>query len=413
MRVLSALSVLVLLALALPSVAAAGVRAVAENMADKTLNVAYTCTGGPFTNTSLNVAVAVPDAASGTFDVKWTIPALTLRTAPAAPTQVLVSGALEVTGGTHAELDGTGAAVAAGSTSVPAGQVTSRVTVTAATGGQVTVKPSADPDSLLLGLAGEAEEATSCTTTGTQSVVVTVGQGGAGDSGSDVVEYRCADRAGAAQDVKIRITLTMPASPKAGEQFSIGWSGTYVAGSELKAPAAGLPADAKLYAYASISNLPKLTSATGVGTLGSAAAGQAVTLPGSVTMRTTSRNAGTATVRPAAVNIGATPGGRLVECEVKNPDALKTYSLTIGAGTSTSSATPSSKAARTSTATPARTAEPSRTPRSSITPRDGVATGAGGEAGPDGRVFVLAGSLLILAAGTGGLLLRRRTGGGG
>lgn len=54
--------------------------------------------------------------------------------------------------------------------------------------------------------------------------------------------------------------------------------------------------------------------------------------------------------------------------------------------------------------------EPETTPptRSSKTPKDGVATGAGGMAGPDGRMFLVAGTALIVAAGTGGLLMRRR-----
>jgi hypothetical protein len=42
------------------------------------------------------------------------------------------------------------------------------------------------------------------------------------------------------------------------------------------------------------------------------------------------------------------------------------------------------------------------------TPGGGAATGGGGALGPDGRVFVLTGSLLVIAAGVGGLFLRRR-----
>ncbi len=42
------------------------------------------------------------------------------------------------------------------------------------------------------------------------------------------------------------------------------------------------------------------------------------------------------------------------------------------------------------------------------TPDGGVATGGGGSLGPDGRVFVLAGGTVTLAAMIGGLLLRRR-----
>ncbi|WP_285585500.1 hypothetical protein [Herbidospora sp. NBRC 101105] len=42
------------------------------------------------------------------------------------------------------------------------------------------------------------------------------------------------------------------------------------------------------------------------------------------------------------------------------------------------------------------------------TPDGGVATGGGGMLGPDGRVFVLTGSAIVLAAGVGGLMLRSR-----
>ncbi|WP_344952361.1 hypothetical protein [Sphaerisporangium flaviroseum] len=52
------------------------------------------------------------------------------------------------------------------------------------------------------------------------------------------------------------------------------------------------------------------------------------------------------------------------------------------------------------------------TPRSSqqVTrkPGGGAATGGGGDAGPDGRTFVLVGSVLVLGAGVGGLMMRRR-----
>ncbi|WP_030451543.1 hypothetical protein [Herbidospora cretacea] len=42
------------------------------------------------------------------------------------------------------------------------------------------------------------------------------------------------------------------------------------------------------------------------------------------------------------------------------------------------------------------------------TPDGGVATGGGGMLGPDGRVFVLTGTAIVLAAGVGGLMLRSR-----
>jgi hypothetical protein len=192
----------------------------------------------------------------------------------------------------------------------------------------------------------------------------------------------------------------MPSTaPSTGEQFSIGWTGGFEPGSELEAPAA-VPPGLKMYAYASISKLPGLTSATGVGELGAVASGEPISLP-SVEMRTTSNNPGTASVKPASVNFGLTPQNRLVDCEPTNSAALKTYPLTIGGG----GTTPAPSDTETEEEPTPQEEEP--TSRSSETPKEGAATGAGGEAGPDGRVLVLAGSALLLAAGAGGLTLRR------
>ncbi|WP_181871122.1 hypothetical protein [Sphaerisporangium album] len=41
-------------------------------------------------------------------------------------------------------------------------------------------------------------------------------------------------------------------------------------------------------------------------------------------------------------------------------------------------------------------------------PAGGAATGGGGDAGPDGRVFVAVGMALVVGAGMGGLVIRRR-----
>ncbi|MEW9528898.1 hypothetical protein [Microbispora sp. NPDC049125] len=56
------------------------------------------------------------------------------------------------------------------------------------------------------------------------------------------------------------------------------------------------------------------------------------------------------------------------------------------------------------------TAKPSKTRNGQVThtPGGGAATGGGGEIGPDGRVLVLTGTGLMLAAATGGLMIRAR-----
>ncbi|MBN6052352.1 hypothetical protein JYK22_10455, partial [Nonomuraea sp. RK-328] len=232
---------------------------------------------------------------------------------------------------------------------------------------------------------------------------------------ADVVQYSCTGDSVPAQTVRIRVTLTMPTSAVVGEQFSITWSGTYEAGSELKVPTAGLGAGASLYAHAGISGLPQLTSATGAGTLGTLTPGQALPLPSTVEMKATASSAGTGSVRPGAINIGTTENAPLIECDVTGAGQLSAYTLTVAAGgtdpdpDSSSSPDASSSDSDTSDFSDSSdSAEPESTrKRSSVVPKAGAETGGGGEAGPDGRTLVLGGSALIMAAGVGGLLTRR------
>ncbi|WP_066368884.1 hypothetical protein [Herbidospora mongoliensis] len=72
---------------------------------------------------------------------------------------------------------------------------------------------------------------------------------------------------------------------------------------------------------------------------------------------------------------------------------------TVTATATVTADTPVDRSTRTATATVTAQVE---------TPDGGVATGGGGVLGPDGRVFVLAGGTVTLAAMVGGLLLRRR-----
>ncbi|GLW05743.1 hypothetical protein Misp01_08730 [Microtetraspora sp. NBRC 13810] len=242
---------------------------------------------------------------------------------------------------------------------------------------------------------------------------------------TDVVEYRCTTLATAdTQDIRVRVTLTMPTDARPGEQFEIGWTGVYADGDELRAPFDGLPADTKAYAYAGISDKPGLTSATGVGTIDVAGGEATVPLPTErVPLKTQASTAGTATVRPAALNFGTTPQDRVIDCEVQNRAALTPYTLTIGSVSP--STTPSSTPSTTPSSTPS--SSPSSTPISTVTetatetetatnpdgtvtriPTGGAATGGGGETGPDARLLILTGLLLTATAAAGGLLLRRR-----
>ncbi|MEV5744788.1 hypothetical protein AB0L30_32420 [Microbispora rosea] len=252
---------------------------------------------------------------------------------------------------------------------------------------------------------------------------------------AEVVEYECTTDENAAekQDVKINVELTMPDDATAGQQMSIGWRGTYATGSELRAPTDGL-GTVKVYAYAAFTGIENLTSATGVSESVSVAAGQIIPLPQTgLTLKTTSPNAGTATVRPAAVSIGPSPTEPVIQCEVRDATALTTYTLTVAQDAQTSP-TPSPdgtvagpKPTRTVTATVTASVSDAESDAGSVagsdedglerdagaaqevdtTPVGGAATGGGGEAGPDGRMYVLTGLAITLAA-CAGLLLRRR-----
>lgn len=246
-----------------------------------------------------------------------------------------------------------------------------------------------------------------------QPLPSSAGQGSA--VAAEIVEYVCTtDGVTEKQTIEIDITMTVPATATTGQQFTIGWLGTY-SGTGLTAPAAGLPEGTKLYAYASISGLPGLTSATGVGTLGTVGAGETILLPtGQISLATTPTNPGSALVKPAAINFGTLPNEPLIECESQNKDTLTTYPLavTAGGGQATDPA-PTDTATDPVSPPPAdEDTDTAETPQDTDgeideTPAGGADTGGGGESGPDGRALVLTGSLVTLGAVTG-LLWRRR-----
>jgi hypothetical protein len=223
---------------------------------------------------------------------------------------------------------------------------------------------------------------------------------------TESVQYQCTstDGAGQSQNISVRVVLTMPTGAVPDQQMEIGWQGSYE-GPGLVAPATGLAAGTKLYAYAGISDFPNLTSATGVGELTTIGAGATIPLPDSVTLRTTAHAAGTGTARPGAINFGTSPTAPSIKCEVQNREALTTYTLTVGGSSTTSSPEPTETA--TDTEDPVtETERPAYGGSVTKTPVGGAVTGGGGEVGPDGRSLLIIGSLLVLAAGTG-LLLRR------
>ncbi|MEV0227898.1 hypothetical protein [Nonomuraea sp. NPDC050786] len=383
-----------------------------------TKQFSYTCQGTLLSATSqtISVGLSAPDTvtAGASFDLTVNIPALTLAAAPTAATTLQVSATLTPSTGTVDTGQKTGASVTT-STSVPAKEVTYKVTVPTGTTSNVTVKPG----QLMLSLASSVNTSATCTTTSTESLSVPIGTGGGNGSGEEIVKYDCGVDSFTGQDVEIKVELTMPTSAKVGEQFIIKWKGTYTQGKELKAPTTGQTISPKIFPYASLTGISGLTSATGEGSTGTITAGGIITLPTTqIDLKTTANTAGTATVKPGKINFGsnASTGNQpAIECTVENESALKTYTLTVSSSTASPTPTPtptptttSPKPTKTSTHTVTITPSSKKTTKSK-TPKAGADTGGGGEMGPDGRLFILTGTALIAAAAVGGLIMRRRS----
>ncbi|MFI6389835.1 hypothetical protein [Nonomuraea sp. NPDC050540] len=226
-----------------------------------------------------------------------------------------------------------------------------------------------------------------------------------GGESAGVMTYTCTTTATAqTQEIRVNVDLTVPPTAKVGEQMTIGWRGSYAGGGELIAPIAGL----KLYVYAGISKIDKLTSATGVATLPEIAAGEPIPLPESVVeLKTTPSQEGSGLVRPGAMNFGTTNTSPVIRC--KAPDNRPVYPLTVEGGTTPTDAETEQPDETEQPGEPVDDAETVRSnePVDEVrTPVGGAETGGGGEAGPDGRIVVLAGLVMLAGAGAG---LARRT----
>ncbi|TXK35757.1 hypothetical protein [Nonomuraea sp. C10] len=377
-------------------------------------NFTYTCQGGPFSNTSITVKLSAPDSAAAgtTFNATVGIPALTLRQAVTTATTVSAAATLTVTNGTVTTPGAkTGADVAVNQTAVPAKNVEYPVQVTTAATGKVTIKPA----SLTLALASAATTVTTCTTTSTESLDVTIGTGGGGNT-EEIVSYTCTAGTETPATVDIKITPTMPTGAKANQDASITWAAAVqTTGDELKVPTTGFPTGSKYFATVKASGAGAPATATGEAAI-TGTAGQSLTTLPNVTIKVRPTTTGTVTITPGDLAFGTSATAAALKCTAPTT-GLPTFTFQVAAGTPTDD--PTDDPTTTPTATPTKTTTvivtetpttrtTSPTARSSKTPKDGVATGAGGDAGPDGRMFVLAGSMLILAAGGGGLLMRRR-----
>jgi hypothetical protein len=141
--------------------------------------------------------------------------------------------------------------------------------------------------------------------------------------------------------------------------------------------------------------------------------------------------AGAITLRPDAFTLLVDTGTgtsetELLDCTVTAAEAAAGATVitvqTAGASTGPSSTPPTTPPVTppttppvttpepTVTLTRTKTAEPVKTGgQIEKTPDGAAATGGGGDAGPDARLIMFSGALMVAFAGIGGLVLRRRT----
>ncbi|MET8869180.1 hypothetical protein ABZW11_40155 [Nonomuraea sp. NPDC004580] len=383
----------------------------------------YSCSGGaPFTNTSIQVSLTAQDSvtAGQTFDLTVSIPPLTIATAnvPTAATRVQATLTLQPTGGTVTDAGAKdGAQVAASATSAPQGNVTYKITA-AATGTKVSVKPGP----LKLALASAPNTAVNCTTDSDVALDVTIGTGGGGNTGTDVVEYSCdvpstsTDTSYEAIKPEIKVVLTPPTSATANADASVTWAGTIqTTGDQLELPTGFPTTGAKMFATIKGSGAGVPATATGEAAITAPTAGSPLTTLPSVTIKIKPTTTGEVTLTAGDLAFGTSATAPALKCTAPTT-GLKQFKFTVGNGTTSPSPSPTTTTPRpttthtaTVTVTPSTTRSSSTPTRKSQTPKAGADTGAGGMAGPDGRLFILTGTALVAAAAVGGLVMRRRS----
>ncbi|WP_405144494.1 hypothetical protein OG589_42105 [Sphaerisporangium sp. NBC_01403] len=115
----------------------------------------------------------------------------------------------------------------------------------------------------------------------------------------------------------------------------------------------------------------------------------------------------------------ASPTATWYTCTPKTAAEAAAAAITFTVAPSAAATSPTPTPSETPTPTPtATTPKPTHTVYETVTnkpsqqvtrkPGGGAATGGGGDVGPDGRMFVMAGTVLVLGAGVGGLMMRRR-----
>ncbi|MFD1933027.1 hypothetical protein ACFSKW_16250 [Nonomuraea mangrovi] len=408
----------------------------AARAADKTMTIPFNCTGGPFAGTdTVQAKITMPDnvATGASVPIKWEFVTMRASQVITAQSKLVIDADLDVTGSTTAE-GGTSteltwdqdvtlsAQVPVGSSPTLQPKTVNAKPDTGAT--SVVAKPVPTQTSLWLSVtpSGQTTESESVCVAGTAtpaSLTTTVG-GTGGGTGDSTVAYKCATTTNSdPKDTSLLVTMTMPTAAKANEEQSIPWSATYASGAtQLTVPASGFTSGTKLIVGVSVSGGGVSgTSVTGESApLTTLTAGTAITTFPTVTLKVKPTTASPVTMKAADLYFGTSSSTFQYKCTAQTTPTPKSYTFQVGAGTGTTptptptptpSATP--KPTRTVTATVTQTPVGAGNGKVTKTPKGAAETGGGGELGPDGRMFVVTGSLIVLAAAVGGLVLRRRT----
>ncbi|GAA3443964.1 hypothetical protein [Planomonospora venezuelensis] len=253
------------------------------------------------------------------------------------------------------------------------------------------------------------------------------------------VTYDCTVPGGAAATYKVQLDLTGPLNPVPSSTIVATWKIGPSASPAITAPSA-IPTSDRIIVEGDvlITSSPlavpseaRQLEATGAAV--SVAAGATITPPNLlITMTPTAT--GVIAVQPDAFTLYVMPSGgtesELLNCAVSTAAAAEATAaallITVKPSTA-STGTPTNTGTGTATPTPTNTATSSVKPTITVfetvtakptagrtrqiekTPGGGAATGGGGDAGPDARVIMLSGALMIAGAAAGGLALRRRT----
>ncbi|GAA0996459.1 hypothetical protein GCM10009555_092250 [Acrocarpospora macrocephala] len=161
-----------------------------------------------------------------------------------------------------------------------------------------------------------------------------------------------------------------------------------------------------------------ITAAATLTPAASIAAGAAIQFP-TVSATATPDATGSVTIKSGSFTLSIGPAGgtatHVYDCSMATTATAASAVVVVASGSSSTTPTPTpTPTPSATTPTPRQTRTFTQTVTASQpgqvtnTPDGGIATGGGGEMGPDGRVLVLTGTALILAAITGGLMLRSR-----